>query len=45
VVLVKTGSIYSLSIPMHDPVASGLLRDQISKAGVNVEEFVVALKK
>jgi hypothetical protein len=28
---------------MHDPVPIGLLRDQISKADISVEEFVAAL--
>lgn len=40
VVLVKPGSIYSLSIPLHDELGPGLLRDQIRKAGLTVDEFI-----
>ena len=40
VVLVKPGSIYSLSIPLHDELGPGLLRDQIRKAGLTVNEFI-----
>ncbi len=34
VVLTKSGSIYTLSIPLHDVLGPGLLRDQIRKAVV-----------
>lgn len=39
--LTKEGSPYILSIPMHKgkPIKQGLLRDQIAKAGMTVEEF------
>ncbi len=40
VVLVRPGSIYSLSIPLHDELGPGLLRDQIRKAGLTVDEFI-----
>ena len=40
VVLTKAGSIYTLSIPLHDVLGPGLLRDQIRKAGLTIDEFV-----
>lgn len=43
VVLTQPGSIYTLSIPLHDTLGPGLLRDQIRKAGLTVEEFVALL--
>jgi len=43
VVLTKPGSIFTLSIPLHNELGPGLLRDQIRKAGLTVEEFVVLL--
>ena len=39
-VLVKPGSIYTLSIPLHRELGPGLLRDQIRKAGLTIEEFI-----
>jgi hypothetical protein len=41
--LTKPGSIYTLSIPLHDELGPGLLRDQIRKAGLTMEEFVALL--
>lgn len=40
--LTKEGSEYVLSIPVHKgkPIKQGLLRDQINKAGLTVEEFL-----
>jgi len=40
--LTKEGNINILSIPVHKgkPIKQGLLRDQISKAGLTVEEFL-----
>jgi predicted RNA binding protein YcfA (HicA-like mRNA interferase family) len=40
--LSKTGNPYILSIPVHKgkPIKQGLLRDQISKAGLTSEEFL-----
>ncbi len=44
VVLTKPGSIFTLSIPLHDELGPGLLRDQIRKAGLTVEEFIALLQ-
>jgi predicted RNA binding protein YcfA (HicA-like mRNA interferase family) len=44
VVLRKSDSSYRLSIPLHDLLGVGLLRDQIAKAGLTVEEFITFLK-
>ncbi|GBE00642.1 MAG TPA: type II toxin-antitoxin system HicA family toxin [Nitrospirae bacterium] len=40
--LTKDGNKHILSIPVHKgkPVKQGLLRDQIAKAGLTVEEFL-----
>jgi predicted RNA binding protein YcfA (HicA-like mRNA interferase family) len=38
-VLTKTGSIYTLSIPLHPYLGPGLLRDLLRKAELTVEEF------
>ena len=40
VVLVKDGSIYSLSVPLHKELGPGLLRDLIRKSGLTIEEFI-----
>ena len=37
--MTKTGQRATLSIPDHDPVAKGTLRDLIQAAGLTVEEF------
>jgi predicted RNA binding protein YcfA (HicA-like mRNA interferase family) len=42
-VLTKPGSIYTLSIPLHRVMGPGLLRDQIRKAGLTIEEFIELL--
>ena len=44
--LTKEGSEYVLSIPVHKgkPIKQGLLRDQIKKAGLTVEEFLKLYK-
>lgn len=39
-VLVKPGSIYTLSIPLHAELGPGLLRDLIRKSGLSVDEFI-----
>ena len=39
VALTKAGTIYTLSIALHEVLGPGLLRDQIRKAGLTVEEF------
>jgi predicted RNA binding protein YcfA (HicA-like mRNA interferase family) len=44
VVLTKPGSIFTLSIPLHSELGPGLLRDQIRKAGLTVEEFIALLQ-
>jgi predicted RNA binding protein YcfA (HicA-like mRNA interferase family) len=44
VVLTKPGSIFTLSIPLHDELGPGLLRDQIRKAGLMVQEFIALLQ-
>ena len=43
VVLTKTGSIYTLSVPLHPVLGPGLLRDLIRKAGLTVKEFTELL--
>lgn len=44
--LTKEGNINILSIPVHKgkPIKQGLLRDQIQKAGLTVEEFLKLYK-
>ena len=44
IILVKSGSIATLSVPDHREVAKGTLRSLIRDAGLSVEEFVVLLK-
>jgi len=43
-VLTKPSNPYSLSVPNHKELDNGLLRDQIRKAGLTVEEFIKLLK-
>lgn len=43
VILTKPGSMYTLSIPLHDTLGPGLLRDQIRKAGLTIEGFIALL--
>ncbi|MEX0784380.1 MAG: type II toxin-antitoxin system HicA family toxin [Dehalococcoidia bacterium] len=43
VVLIKEGSALSLSIPLHRELGPGLLRDQIGKSGLSVDEFIALL--
>ena len=43
-VLLKTGSIVSLSVPDHREVAKGTLRSLIRDAGITVEQFVSAIR-
>ena len=43
VVLTKPGSVYTVSIPMHRVLAPGLLRDQLRKAELTVNEFTELL--
>jgi hypothetical protein len=44
--LTKEGNINILSIPVHKgkPIKQGLLRNQISKAGLTVEDFLKLYK-
>lgn len=44
--LTKEGNINILSIPVHKgkPIKQGLLRDQIVKAGLTIEEFLKLYK-
>ena len=44
IVLVKAGSIYSLSVPDHKELAKGILRKLLRMASVGVDEFVGALR-
>lgn len=43
IILVKSGSIATLSVPDHREVAKGTLRSLIRDAGLSVEEFVALL--
>lgn len=45
IVMVKEGVAANLSIPDHKEIDRGLLRSQIRKAGLTVEEFIKVLKK
>ena len=42
-ILQKTGA-PSLSIPLHREVAQFLLKSQVKKAGISLEDFIKALK-
>ena len=42
IIMVRDGSIASLSVPDHREVARGTLRSLIRSAGLTVEEFVKA---
>lgn len=39
-IMTKSGSIYSLSIPKKSVLAPGLLRDLIKKADITVDDFI-----
>jgi predicted RNA binding protein YcfA (HicA-like mRNA interferase family) len=43
VILLKAGSIVSLSVPQHRELAPGTLRSLIRSAGMSIEEFVALL--
>jgi len=43
-ILVKPGSLVSLSIPDHSELAPGTLRKLIRLAGMSVEDFARALR-
>ena len=44
-ILVKDGSIVTLSVPDHREVAKGTLRSLIRSSGLNVDEFLEFLRK
>ncbi|MBU4510655.1 type II toxin-antitoxin system HicA family toxin [bacterium] len=44
IILVKEGHIATLSVPDHREVARGTLRSLITRAGLNIDEFLNALK-
>jgi predicted RNA binding protein YcfA (HicA-like mRNA interferase family) len=43
IIMTRPGSIVTLSIPDHNEVARGTLRDLIAKAGLTVEQFLARL--
>ena len=45
IILVKTGSIVTLSVPDHREVAKGTLRSLIRSSGLTIEEFVQLTRK
>ncbi len=45
IILVKSGVPVNLSIPNHKQLDRGLLRSQIRKAGLTVEQFVALLDR
>ena len=45
IILTKAGHIATLSVPDHPQVARGTLRSLIAKAGLTVEEFLLALER
>lgn len=40
IIMVRDGSIVSLSVPDHDEVAKGTLRSLLRNAGIGTEDFV-----
>ena len=44
IILVKEGHIATLSVPDHREVARGTLRSLVTRSGLNIEEFLNALK-
>jgi hypothetical protein len=44
-ILVKDGSIVTLSVPDHREVAKGTLRSLIRSSGLSVDEFLELLRK
>ena len=45
IIMTRTGSIATLSIPDHFEVARGTLRSLIGKSGINIEDFLNAINK
>ena len=44
IVMTRSGSLVSLSVPDHHEVARGTLRALISKAGLTLDEFIEVIK-
>ena len=44
-ILVKDGSLATLSVPDHREIAPGALRSLIRASGLTVEQFIALLKK
>ena len=44
-ILVKDGSLATLSVPDHKEIAKGTLRSLIRSAGLTVEDFVDSMKR
>jgi predicted RNA binding protein YcfA (HicA-like mRNA interferase family) len=44
IILTRNGHIATLSVPNHPEVARGTLRSLIARAGLTVDEFLIALK-
>jgi predicted RNA binding protein YcfA (HicA-like mRNA interferase family) len=45
IILIKSGSIVTLSVPDHREVAKGTLRSLIRSSGLTVDEFVALSRK
>ncbi len=45
IILTKTGSSVTLSVPDHPQVARGTLRALIAKAGLSTEDFLAAIDR
>lgn len=45
IILAHEGHIVTLSVPNHPEVARGTLRTLIARAGITLEEFLIALEK
>lgn len=44
IILTKPGHVATLSVPDHPQVARGTLRALIAKAGLNVDQYLAALR-
>jgi len=45
IILIKSGSMVTLSVPDHREVAKGTLRSLIRSSGLTVEEFAALVRK
>ena len=45
IILIKSGSMVTLSVPDHGEVAKGTLRSLIRSSGLTVEEFAALVRK